>query len=74
MIGMMTPLEETPAFKSIFAKGKVEGVAEGKIEELVCQIQQIESGYREGLFPEQTYQILVQPLQARLEDLRRSLC
>ncbi len=66
MIGMMTPLEETPAFKSIFAKGK--------IEELVCHIEQIERSYREGLLAEQTYLLLIQPLRVRLEELRRSMC
>ncbi len=77
MLGMMTPLEETPAFRSIFAKGeakgKAEGIAEGRAKQLVSQIERLETSYGEGLLSEQAYRVLVAPLRTELEDLRRSL-
>ncbi len=65
MIGMMTPLEETPAFRSIFAKGES--------AQLVRQIERLERSYRDGLLSEQAYLDLVPPLQKDLDDIRRML-
>lgn len=71
MIGVMTPLEETPAFKSIFAKGEAKGEAKGKAELLVEQIERLEGNYRDGLLSEEAYQVVVPPLKTALEELRQ---
>ena len=34
MLNLVTPIQETKAYQSIFAEGKVEGKAEGKAEDL----------------------------------------
>ncbi len=64
MIGIMTPLEETPAYKSIFAKGR--------FGQVLDQISRVEKRYREGQLSEESYQSLIQLLRSDLEDLRNT--
>ncbi len=76
MILSMTPLEETPAYKSIFAKGEAMGEAMGfaKSEALLAQLmERYERCYRDGLLSEQAYLTLVSPLREDIEDIHRLL-
>ncbi len=68
MIGIMTPLEETPAYKSIFVKGE----AKGRVEQVLDQMSRVEKRFSEGELSEESYQCLIQLLRSDLEDLRHT--
>jgi predicted transposase YdaD len=74
MLGILTPLEETRAYKDIFSEGKKEGKKEGQKQgerrgEIVGRIKTLREMFEQGDIPESKYLARVKPLEDELQSL-----
>ncbi len=73
MIGTLTPLQETPAYREIFAEGEARGQVTGALKQAKDSIAIFRTIMAQGLISEEVCNTLVQQHEANITELLQSI-
>ncbi len=73
MIGYLTPLQETPAYREIFAEGEARGQVTGALKQAKDSIATYRTMMAQGLISEAVCRTLIQKQEANITKLQQSI-